>query len=125
MIIQKYLSANTIYITANEINTGVTSGVSMVLFNRATNVETTISGLSDSSIYPERVNIYTLSASSYSGLCTGKYSYKIKTSTDILVEEGIVDIREEILTPTQSVDNTYTFITGNSIDNNYLVFNCV
>jgi hypothetical protein len=121
IIIEKSLSANTIYATCTEINTGVTSGVSINIFNRFTNVSTTISGLTDTSLYPERINEYTLSASSYSGLSTGKYSFTITNIDDIVVEEGMLQVTELIQTQEQRVADTWAWIPPTSTDDDYIV----
>ena len=121
IIIEKSLSANTIYATCTEITSGVTTGCSINIFNRFTNASTTITGLTDTSLYPERINEYTLSASSYSGLSAGKYSFTITNIDDIIVEEGILQVTEVIQTQEERVADNWNWIPPTSTDDDYIV----
>lgn len=121
IIIEKSLSANTIYATCTEITSGVTSGCSINIFNRFTNVSTVIPLGDDTSLYPERINEYEITEQSYSGLSTGKYSFTITNADDILVEEGMLEVVETIQTQQQRVDNTYSYIPPTAAEDDYIV----
>jgi hypothetical protein len=121
IIIEKSLSANTIYATCYEVNTGVTSGCSINIFNRFTNVSTTIPLGDDTSLYPERINEYEITEESYSGLSAGKYSFTITNTDDIVVEEGMLQVTELIQTQEERVADTWNWIPPTALDDDYIV----
>ena len=121
ILLNKSLSAQTIFVTAYEITPDVTTGMTLSLFNLYTNVSSVLTLGNDISLYPERINEY-LILGSISGYSVGKYSFQVFNGSDIMVEEGICEIRDNVLTPTQEVDEQYTFIPPTATDEDYLVY---
>ena len=76
IILQKSLSANTIFATCTEETPDVTTGMTLSLFNLYTNVSSILTLGDDTSLYPERINEY-LIIESISGYSIGNYSFQI------------------------------------------------
>lgn len=121
IVIDKSLTANTIYVTCTEVTPLVSSGCTLTLFDLYTNVTTVLNLGPDTSPYPERYNQYRIT-SPYSGLSVTKYSFVVKNSGNTICEEGICEVVNSVLTPEQQVDNQYVFKQPTATDDDFIVF---
>jgi hypothetical protein len=121
LVIDKSLSGNTLLVTVSEVN-DITSGSTLHLFNRYTNVSVVYNLPNDTSEYPKRYNKFELPTLTFSGLSEGTYSYEIKDSLSGITESGVLKVINEKLTPKQKVDDNYIYIPSTSLDDDYIVY---
>ena len=105
--------------TSFEVNP-VTSGSTLVIFNKYTNVQYEYELPNDSSPYPDRYNEFIVETSVFSGLTPGQYTFKIKDSINNVTETGMLKVIKESLTPENGNDFIYIQQTEN--DDDYLVY---
>jgi len=122
IILEKSLPINNIYVTCSEISNNIYSGMTLNIFDRYTNVETTLLLDVDTSNYPERINKYKV-ISPISGLTNSTYSFQVKNSTNIVCEEGMLQIVNSLLTPEQKLDSNYSYIPSTITDDDFIVYN--
>lgn len=121
LVIDKSISATTFIVTVSEVN-DITTGSTLNLFNRYTNVEYVFNLPNDSSSYPVRYNKFVMDTNTFSGLSEGVYNFTIEDSTSGVTESGLLKVVDEIYTPEQQVQNNYVFIPSTSADDDYIVY---
>ena len=115
ILIDKSQPSTRVIVTVSEVNP-VTTGSTLVIINTYTNHQSEIALPVDGSPYPNRYNDFTISASTYSGLSEGSYSYKILDSTSATTETGLLRVVSSVQTIDERVEDTYIIPDNDGIE---------
>lgn len=118
LVINKSDSTTKLIVTVAEINP-VTSGSTLELTNQESNVTTTYQLPDDSSMYPERYNLFELPTDSFSGCSIGIYTYKVMDESGSTTETGLLKVVEQ---GTPELQDDYVFIQPQDADDDFIVY---
>lgn len=121
LIVNKTATYTRFIVTQYESN-AVTTGSTIELFNRATNVNYTYALPADSSAYPSRYQEYILPTTTFSALTEGVYSFNILDGSGNGTESGLLKVIPEIFTQQGKVNSRYIYIPTSATDDDFIVY---